>query len=99
MSQAISQQQIKPDEQARSCCGGGLLERNPISTATDQMTYSVPGMSCGHCRAAITTEVEKVAGVTAVDVDLDAKRVTVAGEELDDAAIRAAIDAAGYDVA
>ena len=70
-----------------------------MSQTIEQLTYSVPGMSCGHCRAAITAEVEKVAGVASVDVDLDAKRVTVAGDELDDAAVRAAIDEAGYDVA
>ena len=66
---------------------------------TEQLTYSVPGVSCDHCRAAITAEAEKVAGVSSVDVDLDARRVTVAGAGLDDAAIRAAIDEAGYDVA
>jgi len=65
----------------------------------DQLTYTVPGMSCGHCRAAITAEVEKVSGVRSVDVDLDAKRVTVAGAQLDDAAVRDAIDEAGYDIA
>lgn len=70
-----------------------------MSQTAEQLTYSVPGVSCGHCRAAITSEVEHVAGVTAVDVALDAKRVTVVGSDLDDAAIRAAIDAAGYDVA
>ena len=70
-----------------------------MSQTTEQLTYSVPGMSCGHCRAAITSEVEKVAGVAGVDVDLEAKRVTVAGEQLDDAAVRAAIDEAGYDIA
>jgi copper ion binding protein len=66
---------------------------------TEQLTYRVPGMSCGHCRAAIIAEVEQVDGVSSVDVDLDAKRVTVAGDQLDDAAVRAAIDEAGYDVA
>jgi copper chaperone len=70
-----------------------------MSQTAKQLTYSVPGMSCGHCRAAVTAEVEKVAGVSSVDVDLDAKRVTVAGEQLDDAALRAAIDEAGYDIA
>jgi copper chaperone len=70
-----------------------------MSQTTDELTYSVPGMSCGHCCAAITAEVEKVAGVGRVVVDLDAKRVTVAGAALDDAAVRAAIDEAGYDVA
>jgi len=62
-------------------------------------TYSVPGISCGHCRVAITGEVGQVAGVSAVDVDLDAKRVTVDGNGFDDAAVRTAIDDAGYDVA
>lgn len=61
-------------------------------------TYSVPGISCGHCRAAITAEVGAVAGVDAVVVDLDAKRVSVSGA-FDDAAVREAIDTAGYDVA
>jgi len=65
----------------------------------EQLTYSVPGMSCGHCRNAITSEVEQVAGVASVDVDLDAKRVIVTGEDLDDAAMRAAIDEAGYNIA
>lgn len=60
-------------------------------------TYSVPGMSCGHCVEAITGEVGKVEGVTDVSVDLDTKLVTVAGGDHD--AIVAAIDEAGFDVA
>jgi copper chaperone len=70
-----------------------------MSQTIEQLVHSVPGMSCGHCRAAITAEVENVAGVASVDVDLAAKRVRVTGEQLDDSAIRAAIDEAGYDVA
>jgi copper chaperone len=66
-----------------------------MSTAT----YSVPGVSCGHCRSAIQAEVSEVAGVEAVEVDLDAKTVTVTGEPLDEQAIIAAIDEAGYEVA
>ena len=65
---------------------------------TDSLIYSVPGVHCGHCRAAITDEVSRVAGVDSVDVDLDAKRVTVQGEGLSDDAVRAAIDEAGYEV-
>jgi copper chaperone len=64
-----------------------------------QTTYSVPGISCGHCRTAITGEVTKVAGVSSVDVDLDTKVVTVNGAGFNDAAIRDAIDEAGYDIA
>jgi copper ion binding protein len=61
-------------------------------------TYSVPGISCGHCKTAIEGEVSKVVGVTAVTVDIEHKTVNVEGSA-DDAAIRAAIDDAGYDVA
>ena len=64
-----------------------------------ELTYTVPGMSCEHCRAAIAGEVSKVAGVTAVDVDLDTKLVVVRGDPLDDAALRAAIEEAGYEPA
>jgi copper chaperone len=60
-------------------------------------TYSVPGISCDHCRQAIEAEVSTVEGVAEVEVDVDAKTVTVTGGS--DAAVRDAIDAAGYDVA
>jgi copper chaperone CopZ len=60
-------------------------------------TYSVPGISCGHCRAAITAEVSAVPGVETVDVDVDAKLVAISGRNLEDAALVAAIDEAGYE--
>lgn len=63
------------------------------------LTYSVPGMTCGHCESAVKTEVSAVPGVTDVAVDLDTKLVTVIGEQLDDATIVAAIDEAGFEVA
>lgn len=66
---------------------------------TETITYTVPGMSCGHCRSAVTEEVTHVEGVVDVDVDLETKRVTISGRELDDAKLRAAIDEAGYEVA
>ncbi|HEY3182824.1 MAG TPA: heavy-metal-associated domain-containing protein [Gaiellaceae bacterium] len=65
----------------------------------DTVTYTVPGMSCEHCRAAVTEEVSAVAGVDAVDVDLDTKLVTVRGTNLDDARLRDAIEEAGYEAA
>lgn len=67
--------------------------------STQELVYSVPGVSCGHCRAAITEEVAPLEGVESVDVDLEAKRVAVRGAALDDAAIRAAIEEAGYEAA
>jgi copper ion binding protein len=61
--------------------------------------YVVPGMHCAHCVAAVEEEVSAVPGVESVTVDLETKRVDVTGEALDDAAIRAAIEEAGYDAA
>lgn len=59
-------------------------------------SYSVPDISCDHCKAAIEAEVSTVDGVASVVVDIGAKSVAVTGG--DDAAIRAAIDDAGYDI-
>lgn len=67
------------------------------STEPTTLTYSVPGMSCGHCKSAVTDALTGLAGVQQVEVDLDAKLVRVAGQGLDDAALTAAIDEAGYD--
>ncbi len=64
-----------------------------------EITYSVPDMSCGHCKTAVSSEIQEVPGVESVDVDLDSKLVTVHGSDLDDAALRAAIEDAGYEAA
>jgi copper chaperone len=74
---------------------GETSRRRSMST----VTYSVPGVSCAHCQAAITEEVGVLPGVEAVEVDIEAKTVVVRGEPLDDEAIVAAIDEAGYEVA
>jgi len=63
------------------------------------LTYTVPGVSCAHCQAAITDEVSALPGVEAVEVDLETKTVAVTGDPLDEQAIIAAIDEAGYEVA
>ena len=60
-------------------------------------TYTVPGMSCDHCRHAIETEVTKLAGVDTVGVVLEQKLVRVEGDA-SEADVRTAIDEAGYDV-
>jgi len=59
--------------------------------------YIVPGMSCSHCEAAVTDEILALPGVDGVIVDLETKRVEVTGRTLDDAAIRSAIEEAGYE--
>ncbi len=65
---------------------------------SDIATYRVPEMSCEHCKSAVSGELSAVAGVESVSVDLEEKLVTVSGAPLDDAALRAAIAQAGYEV-
>ena len=63
-------------------------------------SYTVVGMTCGHCVDAVTEEVSAVPGVTTVDVDLASGGLTVTSTEpVDDAAVRAAVEEAGYQVA
>ncbi len=64
-----------------------------------EISYTVGGMSCGHCKAAIEGEVGRVPGVEFVEADLETKLVLVRGEGLEDEALRAAIDEAGYEAA
>ena len=67
-----------------------------MSTAT----YTVTGMTCAHCVNAVTEEVSAVPGVTTVEVDLASGRLTVTGDApVDDAAVAAAVDEAGYALA
>jgi copper chaperone len=61
--------------------------------------YSVPDMSCQHCVNTLTTEVGAVPGVEGVDIDLASKTVTVHWQVEDDAAVRSAIEEAGYEIA
>ena len=62
-------------------------------------TYTVTGMTCGHCVNAVTEEVTALPGVTAVDVDLASGRLTVTSDApVDDEAVRAAVDEAGYEL-
>lgn len=61
-------------------------------------TYSVPGISCGHCKSAIEGELTPLDGVESAIVDIEAKSVVVIGD-IDEAEVRAAVDEAGYEVA
>ena len=66
-------------------------------------TYSVAGMTCGHCTSAVTEEISKLVGVQEVKIDLVAggtSAVHVTSESaLDEAAVREAVDEAGYELA
>lgn len=62
-----------------------------------QTTYSVEGMTCGHCAASVREEVSEIAGVTGVDVDVDSGAVVVSSDSaLDTATVDAAVAEAGY---
>ncbi|WP_187346895.1 heavy-metal-associated domain-containing protein [Saccharomonospora sp. CUA-673] len=59
--------------------------------------YQVSGMSCGHCEIAIRAEVSEIPGVTGVEVSATTGRLAVTADNpVDDAAVLAAVDEAGY---
>jgi copper chaperone len=62
-------------------------------------TYEVTGMTCGHCAQAVTSELQAVEGVTAVQVDVETGRVVVEGEGFTDQQVAEAVDEAGYALA
>lgn len=97
---------------AGGCCGGGSCgcghgaASAPATagvTAADANEYLVTGMTCGHCVASVKEEVGAIDGVQAVEVALvkgGASRVTVqSAGPIDEAAIRAAVEEAGYQLA
>ena len=64
----------------------------------EQRTYTVTGMTCGHCVASVTEEVGEVPGVDSVDVQLESGQLTVTGTGVSDDAVKAAVEEAGYAV-
>jgi len=65
--------------------------------AEPDLTYRVAGMTCEHCKIAVTDEVSHVPGVTSVDVDLISKLVRIRAIDVSDDAVIAAIAEAGYE--
>lgn len=65
-----------------------------MATTTE---YQVTGMTCGHCEGAIRSEVSEIDGVTGIEVSAQSGRLAVTAEQpVDDAAVIAAVDEAGY---
>ncbi|NGP07340.1 heavy-metal-associated domain-containing protein [Rhodococcus sp. 14C212] len=61
--------------------------------------YTVSGMACGHCAGFVTEEIERIAGVLAVAVDVETGTVTVtSNRDLNVADVRAAVEEAGYEL-
>jgi copper chaperone len=67
---------------------------HPVS----EHSYSIAGMTCGHCVMSVREEVEAIAGVGAVDVDLASGRLSITGDQISDDAVKAAVAEAGYEV-
>jgi copper chaperone len=66
---------------------------------SETRTYTVTGMTCAHCVASVTEEVQELDGVEGVDVVLETGLLTVTAPAVDDAAVRAAVEEAGYELA
>ena len=63
-------------------------------------TYTVTGMTCDHCVSAVTQELSDITGVTKVSIALASGQVTVESDAaVDQAAVAAAVDEAGYALA
>ena len=68
-----------------------------MMSTTTMTEYQVTGMSCAHCETAIRSEVSEIAGVTGIEVSAQTGHLAVTSEQpLDDAAVIAAVDEAGY---
>ncbi|ARH91287.1 MULTISPECIES: heavy-metal-associated domain-containing protein [Streptomyces] len=86
-----------------SCCtpqgschsGGSDVQVGEVTT-----TYRVTGMTCGHCEGAVASEIGEIAGVSSVQAVAATGLVTVTSKTpLDEEAVRAAVDEAGYELA
>lgn len=64
-----------------------------------EVVYTVRGMSCAHCELSVKEQVEELSGVESAQPDHSTGRLTVRGEQVDDALVRQAVEAAGYEVA
>ncbi|MEU5096333.1 heavy-metal-associated domain-containing protein [Streptomyces sp. NPDC020996] len=68
----------------------------PASVTT---VYKVSGMSCGHCEGSVSGEISEIPGVSSVKAVASTGEVTVvSAAPLDEAAVRAAVDEAGYEL-
>ncbi|NBE53930.1 heavy-metal-associated domain-containing protein [Streptomyces boluensis] len=95
--------QTETPQTAGSCCspsgschsdGAAVAEQGSVTTV-----YQVAGMTCGHCEGAVSSEISELPGVASVTAVAATGQVTVvSAAELDEAAVRAAVDEAGYEL-
>lgn len=63
-------------------------------------TYAVTGMTCGHCESAVREEISQIPGVEQIDVSASSGTLAITADvPVDDAAVIAAVDEAGYQAA
>ncbi|WP_394433942.1 heavy-metal-associated domain-containing protein [Streptomyces sp. SGAir0957] len=79
------------------------LHQTGTDDAADQSSvtsvYEVKGMTCGHCEGAVASEIGELDGVSSVQAVAASGQVTVVSEgPLDEEAVRAAVDEAGYEL-
>jgi copper chaperone CopZ len=79
-----------------SCNSGAAPDVQGVGVTT---VYKVSGMTCGHCEGAVSQEISALGGVTAVTAVAKTGEVTVtSAAPLDEEAVRAAVDEAGYEL-
>ncbi|MFH9818571.1 heavy-metal-associated domain-containing protein [Streptomyces sp. NPDC017230] len=84
-----------------SCCGscGTGTTSDDVQDVGVTTVYKVSGMTCGHCEGAVSKEISALEGVTAVSAVAKTGEVTVtSATPLDEQAVRAAVDEAGYEL-
>jgi copper chaperone CopZ len=90
-----------PSEASGSCCGGACHgdAATPAAEGSVTTVYQVAGMTCGHCEGAVASELSELAGVSSVQAVAASGQVTVvSAAPLDEEAVRAAVDEAGYEL-
>jgi copper chaperone len=71
-----------------------------MRTMSQTSTYAVTGMTCGRCVSSVTKEVQGIPGVESVDVVLETGAVSItSADPIDEAAVRSAVEEAGYQLA
>ncbi len=63
-----------------------------------ESTILVDGMSCGHCEKAVKGALLAIDGINEVEVNLGSKEVKIIGSEINESAVKEAIEDAGYDI-
>ncbi|MCT9087530.1 heavy-metal-associated domain-containing protein [Streptomyces sp. ASQP_92] len=86
-----------------SCCSpAGAChsgEASDVQVGAVTTVYKVAGMTCGHCEGAVSGEISEIEGVASVKAVAATGEVTViSAAPLDEEAVRAAVDEAGYEL-